>query len=382
MRHENSVFHGLQKLVPWSVFERLVDSYQADHRIRRLSTKSQFLALLFGQLAGASSLREIVTGLASHEARLYHVGARVPARSTFADANAQRPSGLFADLFAHMAATASRKVRRQLGGAVRILDSTHIRLNGLSAAWLDPQKGQFAAKLHLVFDPEAGTPAEAVLTDQCVHDLTPAKAMQVQPGMTYVFDLGYYDYAWWAELNSRKCRIVTRFKTHTPLQVIVENQVPAQSGIISDRIGLLPERQARSRKNPMSAPVREITVRISTGKILRVLSNDLEAPATEIAGLYKQRWQIELFFKWLKQNLKIKHFIGTSQNAVRIQIFVALIAYILLRMAMQTQKAVAQPLAFARLVRLNIMHKRPISQLSRLSTQPQKTTAQMEFQWT
>ncbi|MFN4012152.1 MAG: transposase, partial [Pannonibacter sp.] len=130
---------------------------------------------------------------------------------------------------------------------------------------------------------------------------------------------------------------------------------------------------------PMRDPVREITVRISTGKILRILTNDLDAPAEDIAELYKQRWQIELFFKWLKQNLKIRHFIGTSENAVRTQIFVALIAYILLRIVHATQRAIPQPRAFARLLRLNIMHKRPIASLGQSPKKPPIETTQMQL---
>ena len=134
---------------------------------------------------------------------------------------------------------------------------------------------------------------------------------------------------------------------------------------------------ARSRKNPMADPVREIEVRISTGKTIRILTNDLDAPASDIADLYKQRWQIELFFKWIKQNLRIRHFLGTSENAVRIQIFVALIAYLLLRLAQACQTTVSQPLAFARLIRLNLMHRRPITTLRQPERRPSAHQNQM-----
>src|SRR5215208_1442838 len=137
----------------------------------------------------------------------------------------------------------------------------------------------------------------------------------------------------------------------------------AVHNIISDRIGFLPQRLASSRKNPLQVPVREIRVVIDTGKMLRIATNDLDAPAEEIADLYKQRWQIELFFRWIKQTLRIKRFIGVSENAVRIQIAVALIAFLLLRMAQATQTAVRSPLDFARLVRTNLMHRRPIDRL-------------------
>jgi hypothetical protein len=379
MRHENSVFHGLQKHVPWAVFDRLVDKHGADHRVRRLDTKSHFLALLFGQLAGAASLREIEFGLASHEARLYHLGAKRPARSTLCDANAKRPARLFAELFAHMAAAAGRCTRRRLGDAVRILDATRVQLSSLSDGWVDTVAGKRAIKLHIAYDPRAAVPLDVAFSAQRVNDITPARAMPIAPGMTYVFDLGYYSFAWWAELDAAGCRFVSRLKSHTRLDVTAELPVCEDGAILSDRIGLLPRRMAGSRRNPLAGPVREIAVRIQTGKIIRLVTNDLDAPAGEIADLYKQRWHIELFFKWIKQNLKIRHFLGTSENAVRIQIFVALIAYLVLRAAQATQTAVQRPLAFARLVRLNIMHRRAITALKKPPTPTPIDPRQMNF---
>lgn len=377
MRHHNSVFHALQKQVPWGVFDRLVEKHQSDRRVRRLSSKSQFLALLFGQLSGASSLREIEAGLTSQAGRLYHLGGRPVARTTLADANAKRPAGLFAELFAHMAGTASRRTRRHIADAVRILDATRVQLSSLSDGWVDTVKGARAIKLHIVYDPHALTPIEASFTSQRVNDITPAKAMPIVPGMTYVFDLAYYDFTWWAELDAGGCRFVSRLKSHTQLKVTAERDVSSDTNILSDRIGLLPQRNARTRRRPFVDPVREIAVRIQTGKTIRLITNDLDAPAEQIADLYKQRWQIELFFKWIKQNLKIRHFLGTSENAVRIQVFIALIAYILLRGAQACQTAVTQPLAFARLVRLNLMHRRPINALKSPPEPPPKDPRQM-----
>jgi hypothetical protein len=379
MRHHNSVFHGLLKHVPWSVFEELVDKHRADHRVRRLDTKSQFLALLFGQVAGAVSLREIEAGLESHSARLYHLGGCCVARSTLADANAKRPCALYGELFAHMAATAGRSSRRHLKDAVRILDATRIELSSLSGGWLDTVKGHRAVKLHIAYDPAILAPLGATISDQRVNDITPAKAMPIEPGMTYVFDLAYYDFAWWDELDAKGCRFVTRLKANTRLEVSTEQAVPQTGDVLSDRTGILPRRMARSRTNPFADPVREITVRITSGKTIRLLTNDLDASATEIADLYKQRWQVELFFKWIKQNLKIRHFMGTSENAVRIQIFVALIAYLLLRAAHAAQTAVTRPLTFVRLVRINLMHRRPINTLKTAPPQPDQHNRQMRL---
>lgn len=368
MRHHNSVFHDLQKHIPWRLFDRLVDEHKADRRVRHLTTKGQFLALLFGQLSGASSLREIEAGLASQSARLYHAGGQCVARSTLADANARRPAALYGDLFAAMAAAAGRRMRRHLAETLVILDATRLELSSSSAGWLKAQNGRRAVKLHVAYDAVANSPFDVAITSQRVNDIVPARALPIEPGMTYVFDLAYYDYAWWAELDASGCRFVTRLKTNTRLRIIAEQPAPeagnpGAGNILADRIGFLPERLAASRQNPFADPVREVTVRIATGKVIRLVTNDLDAPASEIADLYKQRWQIELFFKWIKQNLKLRHFLGASENAVRIQLFVALIAYLLLRMAHAAQSAVVQPLAFVRLVRINLMHRRRIDQL-------------------
>ena len=381
MRHKNSVFHDLLKRIPWAAFERLVDEHGADKHVRRLSTKSQFVALLYGQLAGAVSLREIVGGLESHSARLYHVGAKPVSRSTLADANRLRASAVFAELFAQMAARAGRGLRRTVGEATYLIDATGIRLSGAGSQWARFSHQACGAKVHIVYDADAEQPIYAAVTPANVNDITAAKAMPIEPGATYVFDLGYYDFGWWAKMDKAGCRIVTRFKSHTPLSATREQAVAQTGPVLSDRIGLLPARQAASRKNPFSDPVREITVRTETGKVLRILSNDLDAPAQEIADLYKRRWAIELFFRWVKQTLKIRHFLGTSENAVRIQIAVALIAYLLLRLAQADQKTVPSPLAFARLVRVNLMHRRRTDRL--LKKPPNKTPSQnqLAFQW-
>jgi len=345
-----------------------VEDYGADARVRRLSTKSQFVALLYGQLSGATSLREIVTGLSSHSVRLYHVGAEPVRRSTFSDANAQRPIAVFTDLLAMMMKQAHRGLRRKLAETTYLIDATSAHLNERSAGWARFSAGVCGAKVHVIYDADADRPIYAAVTAAKVNDVTMAKQMPIEPGATYVFDLGYYDYAWWAELDAVGCRIVTRFKSNTPLDLIKELSVAAGSDILSDRIGLLPERQARSRRNPMQVAVREVRVVTESGTILRILSNDLDASAQEIADLYKRRWAIELFFRWIKQVLKIKKFLGTSENAVRIQIAVALIAFLLLRLAQALQKDITSSIVFARLIRANLMHRRSIDAL--LGTPP------------
>ena len=381
MPHQNSVLHGLLKHMWWDDLDRLVVEHRADFRVRRLTTKSQFIALLYGQLSGASSLRDIVTRLESQEAWLCQLGAKSVPRSTLAEANSKRPSEVFTALFAQMAKRVHRGLRRKIAETTYLIDSTSVRLNGFSD-WAHFSTGVFGAKTHVIYDADADCPIYAAVTTANTTDITAAQLMPIEPGATYVFDLGYYDYRWWATLDAQGCRIVTRFKSNTPLAVVEELPLPKGSTILSDRIGYLPERQAASRRNPFQDPVREVRVMLDTGKILRILSNDLDASAQEIADLYKRRWAIELHFRWIKQVLKIKKFLGTSENAVRIQIAVALIAFLLLRLAHAAQSAVKSPLAFARLVAANLMMRRRIDRLLGRQPQPDINQSQLALQWT
>lgn len=382
MRHQNSVFHGLLKHLPWGEFERLVAAHGADRRVRRLDAKSHLVALLYGQLSGASSLRAIEEGLASHAARLYHLGAEPAKRSTLSDANALRRPEPFTKLLSGLMRQARRGLKRKLAETTYLIDATSLRLSLRSEGWARFQAKAAGAKLHVIYDADADRPIYAAVSAARVNDITAAHAMPIVPGATYVFDLGYYDYAWWAELDAAQCRIVTRFKANTPLEAASDLPLPQQGGILSDRIGFLPARQAASRRNPMAAAVREVTVATDTGKVLRILSNDLDAPATEIADLYKRRWAIELFFRWIKQTLAITRFLGTSENAVRIQVAAALIAFLLLRLAQAAQTAIHGPLAFARLVRANLFHRRRIDRLLDPDPVPLQAQHQMLLQWT
>jgi hypothetical protein len=382
MRHHNSVLHGLLKHVPWSRFDELVEEHATDARVRRLTTRTQLVALLYAQLSGAVSLREIETAMSSHSARLYHLGAREVSRSTLADANRLRSHEVFSGLFAHMAAQASRGLRRAAGEAVRLIDSTSIKLSSLSGEWARYYTGVFGAKAHVIYDPDAERPLYLEVTPSRVNDVVEAKRMPIEPGATYVFDLGYYSFAWWAELDRQGCRIVTRLKSHTPIVTVKDLPLAKPGGdILSDQIAHLPARQKNTRQNPFHDPVRVLQVEIESGKVLRIVSNDLDAPAQEIADLYKRRWAIELFFRWVKQTLKIKHFLGVSENAVRIQIAVALIAYLLLRLAQDAAKIVQSPLAFTRLVRANLMHKRALDQLLEPPPTLKRDPRQFELNW-
>src|SRR6478752_3648763 len=279
-----------------------------------------------------------------------------------------------------------RGLRRTLDGTTYLIDSTSLRLNQHSADWARYSATVCGAKVHVIYDPNAAHPVYSAFSTATVNDISAAQVMPIVPGATYVFDLGYYDYGWWAELQAADCRIVTRLKKNTPLTVTRERLIPpggiatSSATILSDRIGHLPARQAGRRSNPMSDEMREVRVRLDTGKVLRILTNDLVAPAHEIAEIYKQRWQIELFFRWIKQRLEIKRFIGTSENAVRIQVAVALIAFLLLRLAHAGQKAVPDLLAFVRGVRVHLLHRRDINALDSPERPPEIDPRQLSLE--
>jgi len=380
VRHQDIVLRGILKHVPWAVVDRL-EKEHAVHRDRRaLEVRPHLIAMLVAQFSGLRSLRDIELNLKSHCSKLYHLGGETVSKSALSTANATRPFEVFGGLLSALMAQLQRGCRRKIGDCVRLIDSTSVKLSSLSGNWATFSSGVCGAKAHIIYDPDADQPLYLMVTASNVNDISAAKEMPIEARATYVFDLGYYDYGWWATLDAAGCRIVTRLKTNTPFEIIEDRAVPAQSSmILSDRIGYLPKRLAASRTNPMSGLTREIQVMIESRKVLRVFTNDLDASAQEIADLYKRRWAIELFFRWVKQTLKIGHFFGTSENAVRIQIAIALIAFVLLRLAHNANRIATSPLAFARLVRANLMHRESITELLQLSSPSSEKAEQIKF---
>jgi hypothetical protein len=246
--HQNTVFSQVTKHLPWGLIDRLVAEHEADKGVRRLTTKDMLLALLFGQFSDARSLRDLEAILESQDARRYHARLPLVHRSTLADAAASRPVAVFTGVLSALIPCLTRKLRREVGDCVRLIDSTSVRLNRLSEAWSRFSTDLCGVKAHIIYDPDADCPLYLAVTPARVNDITPAKAMPIDPGATYVFDLGYYDYGWWRSLDDRGCRIVTRLKANTPLRVIETLALPVDTdGIVSDQIGFLPTRQPDER---------------------------------------------------------------------------------------------------------------------------------------
>jgi transposase len=347
-----TMFSRLLQHVPWGVFDRAVKSSGADARCRRLDARSHLVALIAGQLIEAHGLRDIEAVLAAHAPSLQRRRITPACRSTLCDANKARAPMAFEALIAALLAQLSPSKRRLCRQELRLVDSTLIAPGHGAQDWAQFQNGKVAAKVHVVYDPRAQVPTFYELSSGNTNDITLAKAkMPIEAGATYVFDLGYYDFGFWAALDAKNCRLVTRLKKNTPVAVVAEQPVAAGGAIVRDAIVRLPARMARSRRNPFANNGRMVVVATETGKTLRLFTNDLDSSAETIADLYRQRWQIELFFRWVKQHLKIRRFHGRSANAVRLQIAAAIITYLLIhlmRRAARTKKSAAHFLAGVR----------------------------------
>jgi IS4 transposase len=312
--------------------------------------------MVSAQLSGARSLRDLERVLERHPGVLAHLGLGRVARATLADANATRPAALFEAVAAKLCTDfAGGRTGKE---ALRLIDATRIFAGKRVEAW-----ARGGIKLHLSLDPHEERPVWFAVTGERVNDITPVKAsMPIEAGHSYVFDKGYYDFSFWAKLHAARCRFVTRLKQNSPTRVLRERRARGE-GILFDRIVMLSQRLSANRRNPFQAPARVIGIKLDTGREITLLTNDLKAPAAEIAALYKARWQVELFFKWIKQNLKLAHFLGTSENAVTVQILAALIAYLLMRLASLKHKANLGLQAFARLMPNVLFARRPLAHI-------------------
>ncbi len=353
MRYQSTVFGQLLKAVPRGWFDRTARLLRVGRRKHALNEWGHLVAMVGAQLTGARSLRDLERVLDRHPGVLAHLGFVGAARSTLADANANRPVALFEAVAGKLcSAFAGRSVGAQ---ALRLIDATRIYAGKRVEAWA---KG--AVKLHLGLDPRQQRPTWFAVTSERVNDITAAKAMPVEAGATYVFDKGYYDFAFWATLDAAGCRFVTRLKRNSPTTLVRRRRV-RDAGVLFDRVVTLSQRLGGQRRNPFQGEVRLIGVQLNAGREITLLTNDLTTSAGEIAELYKARWQVELFFKWIKQNLKLAHFFGTSRNALTIQIMAALIAYLLLRLANVAQPAGLGLQALARLMPALLFARRPLA---------------------
>ena len=331
-----TTFNELLKGLPRSTFDGVVARHQADKYCKKFKHWNHLIAMMYAQLRGTSGLRPLVAGFNSQAASHYHLGVGTITRATIADANEKRSDVVFAEIATWLMGQADRSVRRDGNDLLYLLDSTSITLKGQQFdAWTaqNQTRNTQGIKLHMLLDAINNAPAWSCFSPANVNDVTLARSVPITPGAVYVCDRGYCDYNWWNEIDRKGAFFVTRFKSNAALTTVEERDIEASEIgiIISDRTVLLKSRQAGRRKNEYTHALRCVTVtRPDKETPLVLVTNDLESPASVIARRYKDRWAIELFFKWIKQHLRIKKFFGRSENAVRIQILTALISYLLI----------------------------------------------------
>lgn len=328
MANSRSVFFQLLQWIPKHEFEKGVDRYRGDRRIRRLSCWSQFVGLLFGQLTGHNSLRAIEAGLRGVKKRLYHLGIAFEIRrSTLSDANDLRDSRIFESAFYHLlprAQALAPKNKLKLKGPLLALDATTIELCLSLSPWARLHHGKGGMKLHMAVDLAGDLPTVMVLTEGRKHDVTVARKMAWAPGTVLIMDRGYVDFEWMWELTQEGVWFVTRMKKNCRHKVRECRETNRTQGILADQT-------IRLKGKGYEGKLRKVSYRDpETGHKYIFLTNRFDLAAKTVCDLYKARWQVELFFKTMKQQLQVKKFLGTSVNAVKAQVWVALIAYLLL----------------------------------------------------
>ena len=362
MKASCSMFSQILKLIPRADFARLVKETKAEHRSKGVSSWSQFVAMLFCQLGRAHSLREIEGGLKSCEGKLAHLGIEAPARSSLSYANGHRPAELFEKVFYNLydtvAAKALGKKKFRFKNKLVSIDSTVIDLCLSMYDWAKFQRTKGAVKLHLVLDHDGYLPCFGLITDGKVSDVRAAWQIDFAPGTIVVDDRGYNDYRLFADWTVSGVYFVTRMKDNALFEVVEERTPPQNRNIVKDQIVCLTGTGAQEKCPHLLRRVEAI--REDTGETLLFLTNHFGLGASTIAAIYKDRWQIELFFKALKQNLKIKTFIGTSANAVKTQIWTALIAMLLLRYLQMSSKFGWSLSNLVALLRMNLFTHRDL----------------------
>jgi hypothetical protein len=327
------MFSQLLQLFSGIEFQQAVQETKAERHARGFTCWGQFVAMLFCQLGRAHSLREISGGLRSCEGKLKHLGITAPSHSTLAYANEHRPWELYQRVFLQLL----QRCRSQVTGKKKFrfknklvsIDSSIIDLSVTLFDWAKFRRTKGAIKLHLLLDHDGYLPSFAVITEGRVADVKFARELRVAPGTILVDDRAYNDYELFGRWTAQGVFFVTRLKANALYEVIGERPVPQNRNILKDE---LIELRGTKAQEKCPYPLRLITVYDpESDKILEFLTNHLSLGATTIAAIYKDRWQIEIFFKALKQNLKIKTFVGTSANAVKVQIWTALIAMLILR---------------------------------------------------
>jgi hypothetical protein len=366
------VFAQLMDHLPWSSFTRIVEHYGGDHRMRHFSCASQFRCMAFAQLTYRESLRDIEACLRAQQSKLYHLGIRARvARSTLADANEARDWRIYADFAQRLIGTARRlyaddSFGLELKETVYALDATLIRLCLSMFPWASYRSTKAAVKLHTLMDLRGSIPAFLYISDGLLHEMNILDRLVPDPGAFYIMDRGYIDFTRLHRFHQAGAFFVIRARTNLNFTRRYSAPVDRTAGLICDQAVLLNVYYSRE---GFPEPLRRIKLRdLESGKSVVLLTNNFALPALTIGELYRCRWQVELFFKWIKQHLRIKAFFGTSENAVKTQIWIALSVYVLVAIIKKRLQLDASLYELLQILSLTMFEKTTLPQLLTLAT--------------
>ncbi len=364
MNTGKTLFAQLMDFVPWTSVARIVRRYDGDRRVRRFNCAEQFRVMAFAQLTWRESLRDIEAVLGANPSKLYGMGLRhAVRRSTLADANESRDWRIWADVAALLIRRArklyaSEPLGLELTNTVYCLDATTIDLCLSLFVWAPFQRNKAAIKLHTLLDLRGAIPAFIHITDGKMHEVNVLDMLAPEAGAFYVMDRGYVDYARLYALHQAGSFFVTRAKSNMDARRVYSAATDRETGVVCDQRVMLNGHYA-SRHYPEH--LRRVRYKDpETGKTLVFLTNNTTLPALKVCALYKSRWQVELFFKWIKQHLRIKQFLGTSENAVKTQIWCAIATYVLIAIAKKELQLQASLYIVLQILSVSIFEKAPL----------------------
>lgn len=334
-----SRFQQIIKPIMHGRFQKHVRKHQADKHTKGFGCQNLLTAMVYAQLSNCNSLRTLEQAFNSNSSHHYHLNVRSIRRSTVAEALAKRDTQPFTNMLGELMSTCSKALRRETTDLLYLLDSTPVSLKGRGFDEWTGSNGRIKGlKIHVLMNHASDCPIAQSITGAAVNDIDEHYLVQPEKGATYVFDKGYCDYNWWAELDEAEAYFVTRLKANAAVNVI-DSFTPSENILLDEHIRFKHRKNSNRVNLCYGKTLRRITVKREGKAPLVLLTNNLKADAQEIAATYKERWRIELLFKWLKQHLKLKRFLGRSTNAVKLQLLCAMIAYLLLKLYHQSIQA-------------------------------------------
>ena len=361
MAHGNTVLSQILRIFPRHQFDALAHRHLPTIKMRTFSPWTQFVAMVVGQLAGRDSLRGIVDAFSGQYRKLYHLGIKPFSRATLARANKENSASLFKELFEKLLvrcqalAPPNTSFRFRDAGKIYLLDATVIQLPLSLFKWAEYRTSKGAVKMHMGISADGHLPTFVDMTNGKKHEITVTRQKTFPMGSYLIFDRGYTDYQFYESLTKQKIYFVTLLKSNAMVEHGIKRRGRKSEGVLEDRVINFKNIEGNYRL------VRYIDK--TSGKEYSFLTNATHLPAATVTQLYKERWQIELFFKWIKQNLKVKSFVGTSANAVQIQLLIALCTYLMLKFFKFQSKLGQSILQILRILQLNLFERRDLEEL-------------------